>query len=244
LLHLPFNFANFLSGQNENEEHMQAVILAAGKGTRMGHLTVNTPKPLLRVHNQTLIERVICALPRNISELVVVVGYLGDQIRDTLGSNVLGRKVVYVEQTLPGTGGALLSTKPYLNNEFMVINSDDIYSQADLERLISERIPSQGIVHRVQPTSSAESILIDKDGNIVGRIKVGPLSLRWFGTGAFFLNNKLWEEEFVRPRNSEYSLPHTVAKAKFKVRTVVFKDWLPMNTPEELRTAESWLGQA
>lgn len=222
---------------------MQAVILAAGKGTRMGHLTIDTPKSLLRVHNRTLIEHVIQALPGSVSELIVVIDYLGNQIRDQLGTSFSNRKVVFIEQTAPGTGGALLSARPYLDSAFMVVNSDDIYTKNDLERLVLEKTPSQGIVQRVRPSDSAESIVFNKEGRITGRIKVKPQSLRWLGTGAFFLNKMLWQEEFVRLGNGEYSIPHTVAKASFRVQTVAFTDWLPVNTPDELLIAEKWLTQ-
>jgi hypothetical protein len=76
-----------------------------------------------------------------------------------------------------------------------------------------------------------------------GRIKVSPVSSRWLGTGAFFLNNLIWQEEFVRLKNGELSIPHTVAKAGFRVRVVPFGSWLPINTPEELAIAEKGLAQ-
>lgn len=60
---------------------MQVVILAAGKGRRMGVLTKNTPKPLIKVFKKPLIDYVFEALPDKVDEYIVVIGYLGFQIK-------------------------------------------------------------------------------------------------------------------------------------------------------------------
>ena len=58
----------------------KAIIMAAGKGTRMRPITLTTPKPLVKVHNKPIIEYSIEALlQNNIKEIYIVVGYLKDQ---------------------------------------------------------------------------------------------------------------------------------------------------------------------
>ena len=65
---------------------MKAMLLAAGRGERMGALTATTPKPLLRLDAETLIERQLRGLAAaGIREVVVNVSWLGAQIRDVLG---------------------------------------------------------------------------------------------------------------------------------------------------------------
>ncbi|MBU6390492.1 NTP transferase domain-containing protein, partial [Patescibacteria group bacterium] len=87
---------------------MQAVILAAGRGVRMNHLTANTPKPLLSVGKANLIEWKLSALPTEFDEIIIIVGYLGEQIRKHFGDQFGGKRVRYAEQKdLNGTGGAL-----------------------------------------------------------------------------------------------------------------------------------------
>ena len=63
---------------------MKAVILAAGKGTRMGDLSLETPKPMLKVLGKTLLEHKLDSLPDVIDEVVITVGYLKDRIVDVL----------------------------------------------------------------------------------------------------------------------------------------------------------------
>src|SRR3989344_4411739 len=111
---------------------MQAVILAAGLGTRMGNLTKNTPKPLLLTGGKTILERNLEALPDEIGEVVLVVGYLGGQIREKIGQSFAGKKITYVEQKeLKGTGHALMQCKDALHGSFLVFYVDDLHDRAD-----------------------------------------------------------------------------------------------------------------
>ena len=59
---------------------MQAVILAAGRGVRMGKLTENTPKPMLSLFGKPMLEWKLEMLPRVIDEVIFVIGYYGSQI--------------------------------------------------------------------------------------------------------------------------------------------------------------------
>ena len=60
---------------------MQAVILAAGEGKRMRPLTLERPKPLIEVAGRPILEHIIDALPREVDEIILVVGYKGGQRR-------------------------------------------------------------------------------------------------------------------------------------------------------------------
>jgi NDP-sugar pyrophosphorylase family protein len=77
---------------------MQCVILAAGKGTRLRPLTDDIPKPLVLVAGKSLLEHIVAALPSAVDELIIVHGYLGEQIKAHCGEFYFGRKVTYVEQ--------------------------------------------------------------------------------------------------------------------------------------------------
>jgi len=64
---------------------MQCVILAAGKGTRLRPLTEDTPKPLVQVAGQALLDRIFASLPSAVDELIIVTGYLEEQIKAHYG---------------------------------------------------------------------------------------------------------------------------------------------------------------
>lgn len=108
----------------------QAVVLAGGKGTRLGNLTSDTPKPLLKVGDRIFLEFVLLDLKaKGISEVVLLVGYLAEKFEAYLGDGSafgLSIKYAYEEEPL-GTGGSIYSALDMLQNNFLVINGDTIF---------------------------------------------------------------------------------------------------------------------
>lgn len=109
---------------------MRAMILAAGRGERMGELTAHTPKPLLRINGEYLIVYAIASLARaGIHELVINVSYHGDQIKKALGDGSrYGVHIAYSEEAQRlETGGGIFKALPLLGNDpFLVVSSDVI----------------------------------------------------------------------------------------------------------------------
>jgi N-acetyl-alpha-D-muramate 1-phosphate uridylyltransferase len=106
-----------------------AMILAAGRGERMRPLTDRTPKPLLRIHGQPLIERHVIALTgAGIERIVVNLAWLGSQIRDFLGDGSrYGTAIAYSEETPQAleTAGGIVHALPLLRpGPFAVVNGD------------------------------------------------------------------------------------------------------------------------
>ena len=77
---------------------MQALVPAAGRGSRLRPLTDDRPKALVEVGNRPLLEHVLDALSDHVDEYVVVVNYLGDRIRDYFGGSYRKTPITYVEQ--------------------------------------------------------------------------------------------------------------------------------------------------
>lgn len=99
---------------------MQGVFLAGGRGSRLGRLTRNTPKPLLDVQGRPFIEWVIAkAKARGITEILILAGYKPRKIAQ------LGYPCI-VECEPMGTGGSLRSAARYLREEFFLFNGDTI----------------------------------------------------------------------------------------------------------------------
>jgi MurNAc alpha-1-phosphate uridylyltransferase len=117
---------------------MRAMILAAGRGERMGQLTTQTPKPLLRVGENYLIEYVIAALRRaGISEIVINLSYLGEQIQSALGDGKRYGATIYysVEPERLETGGGIFQALPLLGKEPFLVMSSDIITDYPLQQL-------------------------------------------------------------------------------------------------------------
>ncbi|MFJ4155103.1 N-acetylmuramate alpha-1-phosphate uridylyltransferase MurU [Pseudomonas sp. NPDC089752] len=128
---------------------MKAMILAAGKGERMRPLTLHTPKPLLPVAGQPLIEYHLNALAgAGYTEVVINHAWLGQQIEDHLGDGSrFGLSIRYSPEGEPlETGGGIFKALPLLGNEPFALVNGDIWTDFDFTRL---RSPLQGLAHLV-----------------------------------------------------------------------------------------------
>ena len=107
---------------------MKAMILAAGRGTRLAPLTDHTPKPMLPIRGRPLIEWQIEQLKAaGIEQIVINTYHLGQQIMDALGDGQrLGVSIEYsIEESLLDTGGGIKRALPLLGKDpFLVLNGD------------------------------------------------------------------------------------------------------------------------
>ncbi len=120
---------------------MRGMILAAGRGQRMGELTANTPKPLLRVAGHYLIEYSIFSLQKiGIQEIVINICYRGEQIKSALGDGSrYGVTFHYSEeQAALETGGGVFQALPLLGTEPFIVLSSDIITNYPLKNLPKE----------------------------------------------------------------------------------------------------------
>ena len=113
---------------------MKAMILAAGLGKRLKPITNDIPKPLLKVGNQSLIERNIRSLLNyGFDEIVINVSYLGNMITEHVLEIFPNNKIIFSKESEPlGTGGGIKNALKLLGDEpFMLINAD-IYHNMNL----------------------------------------------------------------------------------------------------------------
>ncbi|MDR0211781.1 MAG: nucleotidyltransferase family protein [Pseudomonas putida] len=128
---------------------MKAMILAAGKGERMRPLTLHTPKPLVPVAGQPLIEYHLRALATaGFTEVVINHAWLGQQIEDHLGDGArFGLSIRYSPEGEPlETGGGIFKALPLLGDAPFLLVNGDIWTDYDFARL---RTPLKGLAHLV-----------------------------------------------------------------------------------------------
>jgi len=103
---------------------MKVMLLAAGRGSRMGRLTENTPKPLLKVGKKTLISHQLDRLTKaNYGEVVVNTSYLGSAIQKHLRNHPAKIRFSTERKRLE-TAGGIIKALPFLGSRFLVLNSD------------------------------------------------------------------------------------------------------------------------
>ncbi len=118
---------------------MKAVILAAGKGTRMGPLTENRPKVMLPVVNRPILEHIILTLEMaGIRDFLIVTGYHKEKIMEYFKDwSKWGVNIQYVEQkTQKGTADAIASVKDLIDERFLVTNGDVLAGSSDIRNLV------------------------------------------------------------------------------------------------------------
>lgn len=216
---------------------MQAVILAAGKGLRLRPITESVPKALVDVCGTPLIFHILTSLPATVTEIFVVVGYLGEQIRAAIGDVFEGKTVRYVTQDpLDGTGSALRLLKDNLREKFLVVNGDDLYGKDDLDRLATH-----DLAVLVAPTEdeTGSTAVVDAAGMFVEIRNDATNSPRFRVCGAYVLDKTFFDEPLATVNvhdKVEYSLPHTiVAMARdHAIATEIATHWQPVGTHDEL----------
>ncbi|TSC61103.1 MAG: bifunctional UDP-N-acetylglucosamine pyrophosphorylase / Glucosamine-1-phosphate N-acetyltransferase [Parcubacteria group bacterium Gr01-1014_107] len=212
----------------------------------MGDLTKSIPKPLLRVAGKTLLEHKLENLPSEIDEVVILIGYLKDQITNHLGGKHSGRKISYVVQKeLLGTGHGLWQLKDILKERFLVMNGDDLYSREDMEECL--KAPWSILVKEVDFLEAGGRVVLKPDGKSLSGIIEGNnhgQSRALVNTGLYVLGKEIFDFPLVQiPGREEYGLPQTLLQAAndFPIEIVRSKFWFPITEPEDLRKAEEIL---
>lgn len=222
---------------------MDAIILAAGKGTRLRPHTNTIPKPLLQVQGRPILDWIIGALPP-VDRLVVVVNYLAEQIEQYLRNQTHTRNWTTVRQDVPrGTGDALMSCKNALSGKerVMVLNGDDLIGRADLAKLA--QVPMGILAHPVQTPESYGVIFRNADGTLKEVVEKpkGLSAPQLANIGGYMFPGDVFSLTLpLSPRN-EYEITDAVSQlaARGGFQVVEAKFWLPIGTIEQWQNAQT-----
>ncbi|MEK7602022.1 MAG: sugar phosphate nucleotidyltransferase [Patescibacteria group bacterium] len=222
---------------------MQAVILAAGVGKRMLPLTLDLPKPLVRVAGRTIIEYVLTALPSEIDEIILIVGYKAEMIKDFLGEVYKGRVIRYVHQEKPeGTARALALAQPYISGRFILMNADDIHGAEALKEAL--QYPLAVLVAPYRDPSRMGVVSCREDGTLESIIeKPEHPESNVVSTGAMILDEQIFMYETPQNENGEYYInePLKMLAADKPITVVTQPLWIPVGCPEDISLAEERL---
>lgn len=215
---------------------MDAIILAAGKGTRLRPYTETVPKPLLPVQGRPILDWIIGALPP-VDRLIVVVNYLGDVIEDYLATQTHVRNWVTVRQEVPrGTGDALMSCRAAVQSDrVLVLNGDDLIGRDDLTRLAA--VPMGILVSAVQEPDAFGIVFANADGTLKQIIEKpqGLTPPQLANIGGYVFPKSVFDLTLPLSPRGEYEITDAVGQlaATGAFHVVESKYWLPIGNIDQ-----------
>jgi len=208
---------------------VKAVILAAGKGTRLGELTKTIPKPMIPINGKPVIEYVICGIQRaGIDEFVLVTKHLSEKIEDYFGDGSrFGIHIQYVRQGEKyGTGAALESARELVSDEpIMMTFADVIMSGVNYrgakDAFLSavraaegsdERIGAVITLNEVPDPCTGADVKVDKRGRVKQIVEKPPpgTSPTYMNSSGLFVFDPIvfrYLERLEPSHRGEYELP-------------------------------------
>lgn len=219
---------------------MKAVILGAGKSTRTYPLTATKPKPLLSVMNKTIIEHNLEKLIGLVDEVILVVGYKHEMIREHLGDSFQGLKISYVvQEEQNGTGGAILAAKGLLEDEsFLVMNGDDLFAKEDIEKCIQY---SACVLTKEVDDLYRFGEVVEVSGVLKEIIEKPEKEKGLANTGLYVFPAEMFNHELELSPRGEYEITDFLNKIdEVKVERVE-KYWLPISYPWNILDAQEVL---
>jgi N-acetyl-alpha-D-muramate 1-phosphate uridylyltransferase len=212
------------------------MILAAGRGERMGALTATQPKPLLAIGDRSLIERHVVRLAASgIEEIVINLSYRGGEIRKRLGDGSrFGVSIAYSEEGEPPleTGGGIVHALPLLGGEpFLLVNSD-VYTDFDFRVLVERaRVPTLLLVPNPEHNMRGDFGL-----DAAGFVSTAPPLSTYAGVAIF---DPKWFAELA-PGRRPLKPVLDAAIARRELQGLKFLGaWLDVGTPERLEQARA-----
>lgn len=150
---------------------MQAIILAAGMGKRLGEYTQDNTKCMLEVNGVRLIDRALATLHEvGVSRVILVVGYKGQNVKDYVGTSYKGTPVVYVDNPVYDKTNNIYSlflAKDYmLAEDTILLESDLIYEPAVVHRLLDDDSPNIALVDKYESWMDGTVVTLDEENRI------------------------------------------------------------------------------
>ena len=151
---------------------MQAIILAAGMGRRLGELTKDNTKCMLEVNGIRLIDRTLESLSQlQLNRVVIVVGYNGAKVKQYLGNSYKGMEIVYVDNPVYDKTNNIYSL--FLARDYMVaedtilLESDLIFEHGVIDKLLADPRRDLALVDKYESWMDGTVVTIDEECNIV-----------------------------------------------------------------------------
>ncbi|MBR6342282.1 MAG: aminotransferase class I/II-fold pyridoxal phosphate-dependent enzyme, partial [Treponema sp.] len=246
---------------------MQALMLAAGMGKRLGRYTKNATKCMVPVNGKTLIEYAIEALVKNnIKRMVIVVGYKSDVLINFIHSkfnkeNLKGMEIEFIENKVYDKTNNIYSLymarDELCKDDTILLESDLIFKPEIITKLIKSKDPNLAVVSHFESWMDGTCTLLDEENNITGILDKAHFN--WFETQDYYKTVNIYK--FSKEFSKDYYVPFLEAYQKsfgkneyyeqvlkvlsflssstLKGLPVAGDDWYEIDDPADLAIAET-----
>lgn len=228
----------------------EAIILVGGLGTRLRSVVSDVPKPLAPVAGRPFLAWVLDRLESvGMRRIVLATGYMADAVRQAVGSDWNGMKIVYSVEASPlGTGGAIRQAATMLEGDSVhVLNGDTFldYSPQDLEAEVRKAGVGMGIaLARVEDVARYGAIELE-GSRVAAFCEKGAHGAGWINAGCYFLDSQ--SISLLPSTLTSYSFESEVLLPAALRREVVAitdtRGFIDIGVPEDFHRAQLLFGK-
>lgn len=231
----------------------KAIVLAAGRGTRMGSLTDDIPKPMLRAGGKPLLEHILNELAgAGITSVLLVVGYRRELIQEHFATFPM--QIEYcVQHKQEGTGRAVLLGREFAAGDPCLVTFGDVVCRArDYRGMVETFAPGVSAVvgaRRVDDPWQGAAVYVE--GEVVTRIvekpPKGTSQTNWNSAGLYVFGPEVFKylDKVQLSARGEYELTSAIEDMLGDNRRLLLYrvkgDWRDVGRPEDLPAVEEWL---
>jgi dTDP-glucose pyrophosphorylase len=240
-----------------NPQVRRAVLLAAGRGTRLGARTLDCPKPMIPIDGKPVLEYILTGIHQaGIRAILLVIGYRAETIRSYFGDGSRWNvEIDYVVQEEPnGTGAALALAREFANEEPILASYGDILTDyAHYRALLAEyaAAPCDAVIGINPMEDPSAGGAVYREGkrivHVVEKPPPGTAGSHWNLAGVSVYGPAIWPVLSHLPRSArgEFELTDAIEgliTAGKEVRACEMRGfWSDIGTPEAFAEAEkSW----
>ncbi|MBR2212049.1 MAG: aminotransferase class I/II-fold pyridoxal phosphate-dependent enzyme [Fibrobacter sp.] len=241
---------------------MQAIILAAGMGKRLGEYTKSNTKCMVPVNGTPLIDRTLNQLSKlGLSRVVIVVGYEGRKLMDYLGEEWNGLRIEYVNNPIYDKTNNIyslaLAEKQLQEDDTLLIESDLIFDDGMFDLLLKNQFPNLALVAKYESWMDGTMVKIDRDYNIVNFVTKAAFDYSEVNCYYKTVNIYKFSKEFSRSKyvpflnayskavgNNEYyenvlRIISFLSKSDLKALPITNEKWYEIDDKQDLDIAEA-----
>ena len=238
---VPVQLLDFDSARRLNKSCVPVLLMAGGLGNRMKALSDNCPKPMLKVGEDPLLERLLdWFISQGHTEFYISVRYLKNVIQAYFGDgSAKGINITYLEEDSPlGTAGSIGMLPAHLDQPLVVCNGDLLF-EPDVRALLKHYNEQNAdlVVASVKESFSVPFGVLRHDSGKVLELTEKPTYDLWISGGIYVLSPSVYKGIAAIPKNMPDVITDCVEKG-LNVRTFpLYESWFDIGTPEALEKA-------